>query len=95
MNYLEKRFIPKTETLVFAFDEKHLIIPIPENQVNFQQVFSVNDSGLELWHQLSKGKSPAEILRHWSIKYSVSESELLDPVMLFVKTLKPLLNVRK
>ncbi|MCD6345988.1 MAG: PqqD family protein [Bacteroidales bacterium] len=95
MNYLEKRFIPKTETLIFPFDEKHLIIPVPESQVNFHQVFTVNDTGLELWHQLSQGKSPAEILRYWSKKYSVHESELLDSVIFFLKTLKPLLDVRK
>ena len=94
MNNLNKKFIPKTETVIFPFANQHLIIPVQEQAVDFKKVFTVNDTGLELWQLLCKGISPKDILQRWKQEYHVEEEALLLSVRKFLIALKPVLNVK-
>ncbi|MBT3241779.1 MAG: PqqD family protein [Bacteroidetes bacterium] len=95
MNNLEKSFKPKSKTLIFPFEEKHLIIPVPDNLANFQEVYAVNESGLELWMHLCDGKTPADIFREWNQQYAIPEIELLNSILIFLRNLSTLLDVNE
>ncbi len=95
MNYLDSEFVPKTETITFPFTNQHLIIPVQEQAVDFQKVYTVNNTGLELWNMLCKGQSPNSILQYWKEEYTIDESVLRKSILEYLNTLKPILNEKK
>ena len=49
--------------------------------------FALNDAGAAMWHQLAKGRSPAEVASALAVSYEVSESTLMRDCLELVKDL--------
>ena len=56
---------------------------------------TLNESGRYVWMQLSKQKSPSEIIKAFAIKFNISEKKAKADVLSFIKKLEKMRIIRK
>lgn len=67
---------------------KHFIMPSSSGTVEYQRMFSLNESGAFLWRELEKGATREELLSALLREYDVEESEALADIEEFLSYLR-------
>lgn len=67
-----------------------IIVSISENKVNYENIFSLNETGILLWKSLEQGANREELLQILKNEYEVDEITVREDVEEFLNKLRSL-----
>ena len=65
----------------------YVVLPLAANLLEFDGMLSINESGVELWELLEKGKSREEMVTYLTDNYEVDRDQASADVDEFIDTL--------
>lgn len=65
-----------------------IILPLADENVNFNGMMTLNDSGAMLWHVLERGAESDDLVKALTAEYNVSLEQAREDVEAFIQKLQ-------